>query len=233
MSRPQLALLNAAHDGEHSRRDFRRELDANLVEFDVVAGDLPPHTDFDGVVITGSRSSVYDDEEWIDRTSAWVREAIDAGLPCLGVCWGHQLLAEVLGGAVEPMGEYELGYRSIERVGESPLLAGIDRAFLAFESHSDEVRSLPADATVIAENDCSIQGFQHGRVYGVQFHPEYDRRTARHVTEGKEGEVSDERIESVLSEITEERYAEACETKALFGNFLAIVDECQQSAAAD
>lgn len=232
MTRPRLAFLNAAHEGGPTRRNFRRELDANLVEFDVVSGQLPVGTDFDGVVISGSRSSVYDDDPWIADTLEWVRGAIDAGLPCLGVCWGHQLLAEAIGGEVASRGEYELGYRTIEQTGESALFEGIDRTFTSFESHSDEVVDLPDDVRITAENDASIQGFEQQNVYAVQFHPEFDPETARKATEGKDEELPAERIEAVLEGITDESYASSRQSELVFENFLRIV-QAEQPVAAD
>ena len=231
MTRPRLAFINAAHESGPTRRNFRREQDADLVEFDVVSGQLPDGFDFDGVVISGSRSSVYDDDSWIADTLEWVRGAIDAGLPCLGICWGHQLLAEAIGGEVANRGEYELGYRTIEHTGESALFEGIDRTFTSFESHSDEVVDLPEDARITAENDASIQGFECGTVYAVQFHPEFDPETARKATEGKDGELSEERVESVLAEITDENYAQSRQSELVFENFLRIVENEQRVAA--
>ena len=235
MSRPRLCLLMASYDAENTRRNFRRELDADLVEFHTPEGELPPPETaaafeaFDGCVVTGSRASVYWDDEWIDDVAEWVAEAIADGMPFLGVCWGHQLLAHVLGGDVEDMGEYEIGYRTVSQVGDSRLFAGLDDEFTAFETHSDSVAALPEGAELIAENEYGIQGFQEGDVFGVQFHPEYDQRTAATVTRGKES-LSQERIDAVLDGITDEAYAEACETKQLFDNFLELV--CERRAAA-
>ena len=58
------------------------------------------------------------------------------------------------------------------------LLSGLPERFTAFTTHSDEVAQLPPGATLIAENDYSVQGFRTGDVFCVQFHPEYDRETA-------------------------------------------------------
>jgi GMP synthase (glutamine-hydrolysing) len=229
MPRPRLALLNAAVADEHTTRNFRRELAADLAEFDVTDGHLPSHTDFDGFVVTGSKTSVYDDEPWIAETEAWTREAVDAGLPALGVCWGHQLLAQALGGTVEDMGEFEIGYREVERVGESDLLAGVDDPFTVFVTHGDAVTELPRGATPIAENEYGNHGFQVGRVHTVQFHPEYDLETARDVTAGKTFLGAD-RIESVIADVTDDNYGAACHAKRLFDNFVAYVDEVRTSA---
>src|SRR6056297_159544 len=176
MTRARLVVLDASHGNEDTRRNFRRELDADLVEFDVTSGDVPStgeaFPDVDGVVVTGSRASVYWDEPWIAAVKEWTADAIDRGLPILGVCWGHQLLADVLGGEVAAMDAYELGYVTIERTtDQDPLFEGIDRRFTAFATHSDEVVTLPPGAEPLAENDRSIHGFRAGAVYGVQFHP--------------------------------------------------------------
>ena len=210
MQRPRIALLNASQEPS-TVRNFRRELDADLVEF-AVREELPETFAFDAAVVTGSRASVYWDEPWIDALVEWVDEATDRELPLLGVCFGHQVLAEALGGTVEDMGEYEIGYREVE--GDGLLF---DDTVTAFTTHSDTVTELPPGAERTAENDYGIHGFRAGNAFGVQFHPEYDMATARSVTRGKE--LPDERIERVLDGITEANYAAACEAKSLFENF--------------
>jgi len=227
----RLALLDASHGTDHTRRNFRRELDADLAEFDVTAGDLPAGFDYDAVVVTGSRSSVYWDEPWIDDLIGWVAQAADCGLPVLGVCYGHQVLAEALGGRVAAMDDIELGYREIRTRGEDPLFDGIESPFVAFETHSDRVVDLPPGATLLAENDRGVQAFRHGDCWGVQFHPEYDQPSAERVTRGKD--LPDERIQSVLDGIHDDNYAAACRTKGLFDNFTDYAHERRAVAADD
>jgi GMP synthase (glutamine-hydrolysing) len=219
----RVALLNAAHEPQATSRNFRRELDADVVEFHCPEGELPEGFRFDGVVVTGSRASVYWDREWIGQLKTWVRGAVEAGLPALGVCYGHQLLADVLGGRVEPMDEYEIGYRTVEQDGETRLLDGIDDEFTVFTTHSDRVVDAPPGATVFARNDYGIHGFRKNRAFAVQFHPEYDMETAAEVTRGKDDQLPDERIERVLDGITVENYEAACEARTLFDNFLEFV----------
>lgn len=226
MSAVRLALLDASHDDENTPRNFRRELDADLVEFDVCAGQLPATFAFDGCIVTGSRSSVYWDEEWIDPLKAWIAEAIEREIPFLGICYGHQLLADVLGGTVEGMGEYELGYREIGHSGDSPLFAGIDEQFVAFTSHSDRVADLPLGAERLAENDYGNHGFRLDHVFGVQFHPEYDMMTAESITAEKE--IPADEKQAVLDGITPENYEAACQAKLVFENFVAYVREHRQ-----
>ncbi|WIV66685.1 type 1 glutamine amidotransferase [Natrialbaceae archaeon AArc-T1-2] len=230
MSQLRIAVLNAAHEDANTTRNFRRELEGSLAEFDATASHLPETFDFDAVAITGSRSSVYDDEPWIEPTKAWVADAIDRGLPCLGICWGHQLLADVLGGEVGPMGAYEVGYSEVERHEGSRLLAGIDDRFVAFTSHEDEVVSLPSGADPIATNEYSNHGFRKEHVFGVQFHPEYDQKTARELVHRKE--FDEERKRRVLESITPENHARTSQAKLVFENFLEYVREVQTPAVA-
>jgi GMP synthase (glutamine-hydrolysing) len=222
----RFALLDASHGAEHTRRNFRRELDADLVEFDVTTGDLPATFEYDGVVVTGSDASVYGDDDWIQSLVDWVAEAADRGLPILGVCYGHQVLATALGGRVEDMGELELGYREVTHDGDE-LFAGIDETFTVFTTHSDHVAELPPDATVLAENDYGVQAFRRGDCWGVQFHPEYDRTTAEEVA--REKDVHEDRRREVLDGINPWNYESACEAKQLFDNFTRYVRRQEKS----
>jgi GMP synthase (glutamine-hydrolysing) len=229
--RLRFALLDASHGDTNTRRNFRRELDADLAEFDATAGDLPSHYDFDAVVITGSRASVYWDEEWIPSLLDYLAAADDRDVPMLGVCFGHQALAAALGGRVDDMGEYELGYRSVTHAGGDDLFEGIDETFTVFTTHSDAVVELPPGADRLAENDYGLHAFRRNHAWGVQFHPEYDVDTATEVTRGKD--LSEARIQSVLDGITPENYDAACEAKRLFENFVAYVDRVRDDPAAE
>lgn len=234
MSRPRIAVLDASHGDENTRRNFRRELAADLAEFDLTAGAVPDGFDYDGVVVTGSRSSVYWAEDWMLAAEEWTAEAIDRGLPCLGICWGHQFLASVLGGTVQDMGAFELGYNEVEIVGDAPLFEGFDDRALVFTSHGDAVTELPEGAEVLAENEYSNHGFRKGHVFGVQFHPEYDMETAVEVAQGKSDFLPADRIEAVVDDVTEENYASACEAKLLFDNFVRYVERVRaERVAAD
>ncbi len=220
MKRLRFALLQAAHGNENTTRNFRRELDADLVEFDVTNGELPPSTaDFDAIVVTGSRASVYWDDDWIEPLVEYVAGAADAGLPVLGVCYGHQVVAEALGGRVSGMDVFELGYNTVEQVDDDPLFAGIGETFTVFTSHGDTVVDLPPGAELIARNEHGVHGFRREHCWGVQFHPEYDTKTAREIAESKRERLGDEQVDRVLADISPERYAAACEAKQLFENF--------------
>lgn len=222
MGQPRIALINASFETEDTRRNFRREVDASVVEYVATTGDLPNTVDIDGAIVTGSKASVYWDEPWIELTRAWVQGAVDAGLPILGVCWGHQLLADALGGEVRDMGEYEIGYRTVTHTDSSELFDGIDPSFTAFQTHSDEVVVLPPGTEQVAESDVSIQAFAGEHIWGVQFHPEYDMHTARMVTEAKE-DIDPARQADALESITPDNVRAAGQSKLVLDNFVSTI----------
>jgi len=215
---PRIALVNASFDDSNTLRNFRRELDADVTAYSAIERSFPEPAAYDGVVITGSRASVYWDEPWINEAQRWASDAVETGTPALGICWGHQLLADAVGGTVEAMGEYELGYRTVSHTG-ADLFEGVPRDFTVFTTHSD------------AENDYGVQGFRDGNVYGVQSHPEYDVETAETVARGKD--LPDERIESVCAGITEAAYAEATAAKRVFDNFCRLAEQAAPEPAGD
>jgi GMP synthase (glutamine-hydrolysing) len=226
----RIAVLDASIGDTPAERNLRRELDADVDVYAVSEGVFPPAVSardwrYDGVVVSGSQTSAYDDYDWIHETTEWARRVHAADVPILGLCWGHQFLAQALGGRVVDMGDHELGYRTITRVGEDPLFEGLSREFVSFETHSDRVAELPPGARTLARNDYGLQAFRLGSAWGVQFHPEYDRETAEWVVSGKD--LEDDRVQSLLADITEERVAEAAATKSLFDNFLTVVDSHQ------
>lgn len=229
MDELRIAFLNTSDSPEDAYQNFNRNLDAELVDFDVVEGELPESFAWDGAVIPGSLASVYEDEEWIDELSRWVETAIDRGMPCLGVCFGHQVLAHVLGGTVEGMEEFEIGYRTVEKTRESQFLRGIGDEFLVFQSHGDRVTELPDDAVVIAKNDCGIQSFVANRVYAVQGHPEVDYETALTDEYLTSGDIDDGTRKTALESVTKENARRAAESKRLFDNFVEMVDETDWS----
>ena len=218
----EFALLNASHYADQTQRNFDRSMDASLCEYRVREEGPPEGHDFAGAVITGSVDSVYDDKAWICNLLEWTKDAIDQGQPLLGICFGHQVIATALGGKVESMGEHEVGYRPVRRVGESRLLDGVSDEFTICHGHSDTVTEVPDGARVIAENDYGVQGLEAGPVFTMQAHPEYDREMAITTVDHYESILTEAEAERAWGTITDENVAAAEEPKRIFENFTAI-----------
>ncbi len=141
--------------------------------------DLPQGGGYTGVIVTGSSSMVTDRHPWSERTAEWLHDRLHAGLPVLGICYGHQLLAHALGGEVDdnPQGR-EMGTVAVDlhpHAGEDPLFAPLPRRFEVQVSHLQSVLRPPADATVLARSDQdACQAFRwRDHAWGLQFHPEF------------------------------------------------------------
>ena len=142
-------------------------------------------------LISGSRASVFEPAAWIEKAETFVREAHTAGVPQLGVCFGHQLLGHVLGGKVvkNPVGR-EIGTVEVKLTDAGvadPLLQGVPAQAPFQATHEDTVSELPAGAVLLAENKYGVHGFRWGRcLWGVQFHPELDERRLGMLIESRE-----------------------------------------------
>lgn len=165
---------------------FRRLLSAadptiEFVTVRVVAGEMPgaPH-DADGWIVTGSRHGVYDGLPWIAPLKAFLRDCVAARVPVVGICFGHQLLAEALGGgAAKSDRGWGLGVQDYEIVVRPSWLAHVPDRFAARALHQDQVFSLPADATVLARSShCAVAAVAYGDpedpdAISLQPHPEF------------------------------------------------------------
>ncbi len=149
---------------------------------DVRTEEPPPAAAAAAFVITGSAANVPHREPWMLRTEAWLRDVVAHGTPTFGICFGHQILAQALGGEVllNPRGR-EIGTIAIERTAPSPLFDGLPERFEAHVTHVDTVARLPPGAEPLARS--GLEDYQAIRFseacFGVQFHPEMDADVMR------------------------------------------------------
>ncbi len=146
---------------------------------DVQAGQrLPDLADsLAGVLVTGSPAMVSHREDWSERTAGWLANAHYTGLPMLGVCYGHQLIAHALGGRVGPnpagrrMGTHTIQFHRPT----SDLFDALPKSTQLHATHVEAVLELPSQARVIGTTDGDPHHVLHfgQRSWGVQFHPEF------------------------------------------------------------
>jgi GMP synthase (glutamine-hydrolysing) len=146
------------------------------------SGPLPGPRDADAFVITGSSASVTERAPWMLRAEQLVRDVVAARTPLLGICFGHQLIAQALGGEVQrnPRGR-EIGTVRVERTQDDPIFAGLPRTFDVHGTHVDAVVRLPSGAEVLARTALDeVASFRVGATTrAVQFHPEFDADVMR------------------------------------------------------
>jgi GMP synthase (glutamine-hydrolysing) len=140
---------------------------------------LPDYEELDRVIITGAHSMVTDEDSWIEYLSHWLLGIEAKEIPVLGICYGHQLLAQVFNGVTSyhPKGA-EIGMMEIKLTKEGEkdkLFQGIKSTFYGYVTHSQSAIKLPKEAILLAYNSFEPHhSFKIGEyIYGVQFHPEF------------------------------------------------------------
>jgi len=180
------AMVRARGDFDDWLRRGLGEDHLHTLVIAVSEGEAPPPPEtLAGAIITGSHAMVTDRAPWSESLADWLRGAVPAGLPVLGICYGHQLLAQALGGEVadlEP--EPEVGTVCValtEAAREDPLFHGLPARFPAHASHVQSARRLPKNAVHLARSEREPHhAFRVGpRAWGVQFHPEFDTESMR------------------------------------------------------
>ena len=130
--------------------------------------------DAEGWLITGSKHGAYEDVPFVKSLEDFIRRAYAADVPLVGICFGHQIIAQALGGKVEKYpGGWAMGRQvyDFEDGGETALNAW----------HQDQVTEAPSEARAVAQNDfCENAALAYkGRAYSVQAHPEFDADAIR------------------------------------------------------
>lgn len=143
--------------------------------------------DADAWLVMGSKHGVYEDLPWMRRLKGFLRDAVAAEVPVVGICFGHQILAEAMGGRVEKSARgWGVG---IHRYALPDAAGGGELAVHAM--HQDQVVEPPPGAALIATSDfCPYAGFDYaGRAISFQPHPEFDEAFARALVETRRGDA--------------------------------------------
>lgn len=171
--------------------------------------------DVSGVIITGSPAHLRQNEEWMKWTMAALTELDRRGVPIFGICFGHQLLGQALGGVVDanPKGR-EVGTFSLDFRAQDELMDGLSAEPHIVMTHLDSVIELPPRARVIAstagDENAAIRFSE--RTWGVQFHPEMDAEVV--------GYYLAERREAIVAEGIDVDQVLAARRDSLYGRQL-------------
>jgi GMP synthase (glutamine-hydrolysing) len=177
----KIGILQAGHcpDDLYARHGdydgfYKRLLDGNGFEFEtwpVLDGAFPTDVnDADGWIVTGSKFGAYEDHDWIRLLEDFLRDAFAAAVPIVGICFGHQILAQALGGKVEKFsGGWSVGVENYAFDGFAD-----DVRMIAW--HQDQVTELPQGASVVGSSGfCRYAALAYDdRAYTIQAHPEFE-----------------------------------------------------------
>jgi GMP synthase-like glutamine amidotransferase len=167
-------------------RDFLAEDGVAWDAVELDAGEpIPPLDGYDSLWVMGGPMDVWQEDEhpWLVPEKAAVREAVvERRMPYFGVCLGHQLLGEALGGTVGPMAAPEIGILDVDLTSAGaadPLFAGLGPTIKSLQWHGAAVSTLPDGGVALAQSPvCPVQALRVGdRAWGIQFHCEVTAAT--------------------------------------------------------
>ncbi len=203
----QIGILQTGHAAPAMRKAvgdysdyfalFLRGQGLSFATFNVIDSIFPTSVnDCDGWLITGSKHGAYEDLPWIPPLEDFLRKAYSEQVPIVGICFGHQILAQALGGKVEKFGDgWSVGPTDYDWGGETVRLNAW---------HQDQVTELPDEAEVLATSDfCPYAALAYGdRALTVQAHPEYDDDAIRVLIEARgAGMGIDDKLEAAKAEM--------------------------------
>ena len=173
--------------------------------FNVQAGELPDPDDFEGAIVTGSAAGVYEDHAWIPPLLDWIRSAKDR-LRLVGICFGHQAMAEALGGRVEKSERgWGVGLHRYQVAAREPWMEPAATTIAIPVSHQDQVVAAPPGArTVLASDFTPYAGLAWGDdAISFQCHPEFSPAYAAALIEGRAGRIPPGVADAGLSSLKE------------------------------
>lgn len=181
--------------------------DIELVRYDLDEGRFPTTlAECDGWLCGPSRSSAYDALPWRADAEDLLRELVTTETPYVGICFGHQLLAQALGTPVERSADgWQVGARDYDVVARPAWMDPAATRITLIASHQDQVVALPSGAELLAQGadgGCPIAGFTIGtRAWTLQPHPEFVPPMADHLLAGRVELIGAERVRAARASL--------------------------------
>ncbi|MCI0392025.1 MAG: amidotransferase [Acidobacteria bacterium] len=176
-----------------------------LLPFDVCNGEFPLSLDScDAYLATGSRFSAYDDVDWVHELKNFVRRIHEAKKPFVGVCFGHQIMAEALGGKVARADVgWGVGVHSVEIIKPEQWMRPEQSSCGLQYMHQDQVERMPDDGVVIGRSDhCPVAMFRVGdSLLGIQAHPEFPKAYSKALLLDRIERIGAERANTALTSL--------------------------------
>ena len=180
--------------------------DWTFVFFDVINGQFPNSIhDCNAYICTGSRFSVYDNEPWIAHLKDFVRELHQNQKPFVGLCFGHQLLGEALGGKVEKsvngwcVGVHQFDIQVVEDW-QIPQVQSVNLLMMC----QDQIVMLPTDSIVLATSaHCPVAMLKVGQtMLGIQAHPEFEKPYEQALIENRVERIGGEKAQKAIKSLS-------------------------------
>lgn len=171
--------------------------------YEVFKGELPAEmSDSEVYLITGSNVSAYDDIPWVKQLKEWIVKAAKKEVKLLGVCFGHQMIAEALGGKVEKSTKgWGVGIRESNIVDDEMISSFPNAKMRLLYNHHDQVVKLPKKATLVATSEfCENDAYRIGKnILCFQGHPEFTEEYEAHLLkdfpeDGESAEVKEKAL---------------------------------------
>lgn len=195
---PELRGKHGAYTEMFDRLLHSADVSVRTVTFSILDEDFPKSpTDCDGWIVTGSKHGVYEDLPWIKPLEAFVRDCGEHKVPVVGICFGHQLLAQAYGGKVVKSNKgWGLAAYSSEIVSNEEWMTPEASEMSIRYIHQDQVVELPDNVDVFARhNFCPAAGLAYRDVPAISFqgHPEFSSSLVKDIMAQRRGGVMDEK----------------------------------------
>lgn len=193
----------------HLLSPMKSQLQNNITfsRYDATKRQLPKSlSEYNLYIITGSQYSTYENKQWIRDLEKLIIKIHNKKIKLIGICFGHQLIAQSLGGKVEknPKG-WELGITATHILNTYPWMEPSREFLFTLVSHQDQIIQLPEDAIHFAEtNLCKYSGYTIGNhILGMQCHPEFSKKYVRLIIQLQSKQLSSQDKKSAISSLNQ------------------------------